>query len=118
MPRYSDSELEELKQRVDLAALIRSRGVELRAGTNGHLLGQCPFHEDKKPSFGVTPAKGLWHCLGCGAAGNAIQFVQKFDKISFRHAVELLRSPSAAAFKPTPHTVPKLPAPVALDADD
>jgi DNA primase len=118
MPRYSDSELEDLKRRIDLAALIRSRGVELRAGTNGHLIGQCPFHEDKKPSFGVTPAKGLWHCLGCGAAGNAIQFVQKFDKISFRHAVELLRSPSAAAFKPTPHTVPKLPAPVALDADD
>jgi DNA primase catalytic core len=118
MPRYSDGELNELKKQLDLVALIRSRGVELKATGNGSLMGKCPFHEDDKPSFGVTPAKGLWHCLGCGAAGNGIQFVQQFDKISFRHAVELLRSQSAVAFKPTAQTVPKLPPPVALDADD
>jgi DNA primase catalytic core len=118
MPRYNDDELEELKRRIDLAALVRSRGVELKATGNGSLMGKCPFHEDDKPSFGVTPAKGLWHCLGCGAAGNAIQFLMKKDGLSFRHAVELLRTQSAAIFAATPATAPKLPAPVAPDADD
>jgi DNA primase catalytic core len=118
MPRYSDDELDELKRRVDLVALIRSRGIELRAASQGNLVGLCPFHEETTPSFGVSPAKKLWHCLGCGAGGNAIQFLMKKDGLSFRHAVELLKSQSGAAFAVAPATVPKLPAPVAFDADD
>jgi len=120
MPRYSDSELETLKATVDLAALIRSRGVELRSSGQGHLLGKCPFHEDKDPSLGVTPAKGLWRCMStaCGKAGNAIQFVQWFDKLSFQHAVELLKEQSPALYQPGGPDAKKLPAPVAFDADD
>ena len=118
MPRYPEAELETLKASVDLAALIRSRGVELRAGGQGNLMGRCPFHDDKTASFGVSPAKGLWHCLGCGAAGNAIQFVQKFDKLSFQHAVELLKAQSPALYQPGGRDVKKLPAPVTLDMDD
>jgi DNA primase catalytic core len=83
----------------------------------------CPFHDDKNPSLHVTSGKRLWRCVSCQATGNMIQFVQKFDGVSFRHACELLKNraalanaPSCAPVKKT--TVPKLPAPVAADIDD
>jgi DNA primase len=118
--RFNDDEIDALKRTTDLAALIRSRGVELTGGAAGNLVGRCPFHDDEKPSLVVTPGKGLWRCMSptCGATGNAIQFLMKKDGLSFRHAVELLRAPSAAAFTATPKTVRVLPPPVALDADD
>ncbi|NDC74983.1 DNA primase [bacterium] len=120
MARFNDDEIDALKRTTDLAALIRSRGVELHGSTSGNLVGRCPFHDDEKPSLVVTPGKGLWRCMSpsCGATGNAIQFLMKKDGLSFRHAVELLRAPSAAAFTATPKTVRVLPPPVALDADD
>ena len=120
MARFDDEEIDALKRTTDLAALIRSRGVELSGGSAGNLVGRCPFHDDEKPSLVVTPGKGLWRCMSptCGATGNAIQFLMKKDGLSFRHAVELLRAPSAAAFTATPKTVRVLPPPVALDADD
>jgi DNA primase len=120
MARFDDGELEELKRKTDLAALIRSRGVDLKGGEAGNLVGRCPFHDDATPSLVVTPGKGLWRCMSpaCAATGNAIQFIMRKDGLSFRHAVELLRAPSAAAFTTTARTVPKLPPPVALDADD
>jgi len=118
--RFDDAEIDRLKRETDLAALIRSRGVELTGGNAGNLVGRCPFHDDEKPSLVVTPGKGLWRCMSptCGATGNAIQFLMRKDGLSFRHAVEVLRAPSAAAFTTRPKTVPKLPPPVALDADD
>jgi DNA primase len=93
-------QLDALKSRVDLPALIRSRGVELKTHGDGHLIGKCPFHADDTPSFVVTPGKGLFHCLGCGAAGNVFQFVMKADGISFRHAVELLRGDPVKLLSP------------------
>ncbi len=98
MPRIPESEIERIKKETDLAALVRSRGIELKKHGERNLIGLCPFHDDHDPSFVVTPAKGLFHCLGCGAAGNAIQFVERFDKISFRHAFELLAEGGTAAF--------------------
>ena len=63
MARIPDEVIERLKKEVDLAALVEGRGVELsRAG--GDLVGRCPFHDDDTPSLVLTPAKGLWHCLG------------------------------------------------------
>ena len=120
MARFDDAELEEVKRRTDLAALIRSRGVVLTGGEAGNLVGRCPFHDDETPSLVVTPAKGLWRCMSpaCAATGNAIQFIMKKDGLSFRHAVELLRAPSAAAFTAQPKRARVLASPVALDADD
>ena len=70
----------------------------------------------------VTPAKNLWHCFGCGAAGGPIDWVIKKNGVSFRHAVELLRdgiSSLAAGAEPVKRTtVRKLDAPVAFDADE
>jgi len=122
MPMIPEDEIERIKQTTDLAAVIRARGVELKpAGQD--LVGLCPFHEDHDPSLRVTPGKGLWRCMSCGATGNVIQFVQRFDGVSFRHAFELLKggaaftgAPSCAPVKKA--SVPRLPAPVAVDADD
>ena len=123
MPRIPEAELEQIKHGTDLAALVRAKGIELRPHGGGHLAGKCPFHEDSTPSFIVTPAKNLFHCLGCGAGGTVIDFVMRHDGLSFRHAVEVLRSGQAsvlvATTSPTKHgTVRKLPPPVAYDADD
>jgi len=123
MPRIPDAEIDRIKRVTDLAALVRSRGIELAKHGNGHLAGPCPFHDDDEPSFIVTPAKGLYHCMGCGAAGNAIQFVERFDGVSFRHAFELLNDGPAAFSKPTEgptkrSRAPRLEAPVKPDAED
>lgn len=123
MSRIPEEELERIKREIDLAALVRAKGVELSPHGTGHLAGRCPFHEDKTPSFIVTPGKNLFHCLGCGAGGSVIDFVMKHDGLSFRHAVEVLRDGKASALVastlPTKKaTVPRLPPPVAFDADD
>ena len=122
MPRIPDTEIDRIKEQTDLAALVRSRGIELAKHGNGHLAGPCPFHEDDEPSFIVTPVKGLFHCMGCGVAGNAIQFVEKFDGVSFRHAFELLNDGkgfTGGTDQPLKRaTVPRLEAPVKPDAED
>src|SRR6266702_1964713 len=74
---------------VDLIQLVRTRGVELkRSGRN--YIGLCPFHTEATPSFTVNPAKNLWQCFGCGTGGDAIRFVESFDKVSFPEAVDKL----------------------------
>jgi DNA primase catalytic core len=118
MARIPEGELERLKTQVSVERLVESAGVALRrAGKD--LLGRCPFHEDAEASLVVTPAKNLWHCFGCQIGGGPIDWVMKTQGVSFRHAVELLRtdSPLAAAVVKV-STVRKLPPPVALDADD
>ncbi|EKR62707.1 putative DNA primase [Leptospira weilii str. 2006001853] len=84
-------EIARLKVETDLLALIRSYGIELRKhGVNW--LGRCPFHDDKTPSFIVTPTKHLWHCMGaCQTGGSAIDFLMKKEGLGFQEAVELLR---------------------------
>jgi len=121
--RIPEEEVERLKREVSVQRLAEARGIKLtRHGAD--LLGKCPFHDDRTPSLVITPAKNLWHCLGaCNAGGTPIDWVMRAEGISFRHAVELLRTdhlPSAAApIQPVKHgTVRKLPPPVARDADD
>ncbi|RLA04184.1 MAG: DNA primase, partial [Gammaproteobacteria bacterium] len=120
MARIPTDELERLKKETDLAALVRSRGVELRKHGGSDLIGRCVFHDDHEPSLVVTPDKNLFHCLGCGAAGSVIDWVMQTEGVSFRHAVELLRegaSSLAASDPPRKRTtVRRLPCPVELDA--
>lgn len=122
MPRIPEPEIERIKRETDLAALVRSRGVDLAKHGAKDLIGKCPFHDDRDPSFVVTPEKGLFHCLGCGAAGNVIQFVEKFDGVSFRHAFEILaegRGFTATTTEPLKtSTVQRLELPFDPNADD
>lgn len=83
-----------IKARVPIDAVI-SRYVALRPAGNGELVGLCPFHKEKTPSFTVTPAKGLYHCFGCEASGDVISFVQQIEGVDFRAAVERLAAEAA-----------------------
>lgn len=119
MARIPDTEIERLKLEISLERLAESQGIALtRHGAD--LIGLCPFHNDHAPSLVISPKKNLWHCLGaCQTGGSVIDWVMKTEGVSFRHAVELLRSdlPLAAA-EPVKHsTVRRLPPPVTFDAD-
>ena len=121
--RIPEADLDQVKRQTDLLALVRSRGIELAKHGTKDFIGRCPFHDDQnKPNFIVSPAKGLWHCMACGKAGNVIQFVQQHDGVSFRHAFDLLRQGGPAVFTAQPmqkqSTVPKLPCPLDAEADD
>ena len=123
MARIPEHEVERLKREVSVERLAEARDIKLhRHGAD--LLGLCPFHADHSPSLVITPSKNLWHCLGaCNMGGTAIDWVMKANGISFRHAVELLRADylplAAAPVHPVKQsTVPKLPPPVARNADD
>ncbi len=79
-------ELEEFKSKCDIAKVV-SHYVSLeKAGTNYR--GLCPFHEEKTPSFYVNVEKGFFHCFGCGAGGDVIEFVKRIENISFVEAVQ------------------------------
>src|SRR5215203_1981494 len=80
-------------------ALVRERSkideivgehLQLKRAGGGSLKGLCPFHEEKSPSFQVTPTRNLYHCFGCGVGGDVISFIQQIDHLSFTEAVELL----------------------------
>jgi DNA primase len=121
--RIPEADIERVKRETDLVALAQSRGVELKKHGAKDFVGRCPFHNDQDtPNFIVSPDKGLWHCMACGKAGNAIQFVQAHDGVSFRHAFELLRQGGKAVFTAQPltkqSTVPHLPCPLDAGADD
>lgn len=85
----TDSTIEEIKARTDIADLISSYGVSVkRAGSS--MKACCPFHNEKTPSFNINAAKGLYHCFGCGESGDAIKFVQKMEGLSFIEAAKKL----------------------------
>ena len=79
-------DFDEIKKTTDIAQVVESYGIELKPSSRGDWKGLCPFHDDTKPSMVVTPAKGLFHCMACGAAGNVIQFVAKKEGIEEREA--------------------------------
>ncbi|MCX7750829.1 MAG: DNA primase [Candidatus Bipolaricaulota bacterium] len=81
-------EVEEIKGRIDIVELV-GRYVTLKPAGSG-FKGRCPFHPDDTPSLHVSPDKGLWHCFGCHAGGDAIGFLMKIEKLSFPEALERL----------------------------
>jgi len=86
--RIPQSFLDELLARTDLVELIQLRMSLKKGGRN--YMGCCPFHNEKTPSFSVSPTKQLYHCFGCGASGNAIGFTMEYDRLDFIAAVEEL----------------------------
>ena len=83
-PSYPD--FSAIKKSTDLGEVVRAHGIELKPSGAHDLKGLCPFHDDKNPSMIVTPTKGLFHCMSCGAAGNVIQFVARMENITEREA--------------------------------
>ena len=89
-------DFEQLKRTTDLVAVVLARGVKLKKQGNDQV-GLCPFHEEKTASFHVTPAKNLFHCFGCGAAGSVIDFVMKKDGLTKQQALDWLVKQSNGA---------------------
>ena len=86
--RYSDEIVEEVKQSNDIVEVI-SQYIQLkRSGRN--FFGLCPFHNEKSPSFSVSPDKQIFHCFGCGVGGNVIGFISKIEGIGYKEAIEVL----------------------------
>jgi DNA primase len=94
--RHDD--LADLKSSVRLSDYV-SRRVKLSAG-KGDRFGLCPFHDEKSPSFSVNDVKGFYHCFGCGAHGDALDWLQKIDGLDFAGAIERLRRDAGTAIKP------------------
>lgn len=100
MPRFTDEEINALKQNTDLVALIQDSGVTLTPSGN-NFIGLCPFHNDTEPSLVVTPKKQLWNCLGaCSEGGSAIDWVMKSRQLDFKDAVTFLKTGHSASNTP------------------
>jgi len=85
----TESVIEEIKARIDLADLVSSYGIQVKHA-GGSAKACCPFHHEKTPSFNINSAKGFYHCFGCGESGDAIKFVQKQEGLTFVEAVKKL----------------------------
>lgn len=81
--------IEQVKEKTDLVTLIEGAGIRLtQRGIN--FIGLCPFHDERTPSFNVRTTIGRYHCFGCGESGDAINFIQQQEGLTFQGAVEYL----------------------------
>lgn len=88
MIRYSDEIIDEVRQSSDIVNIISQYVALKRKGRN--YFGVCPFHNEKNPSFSVSPDKQIFHCFGCGVGGNVYTFLTKIEGIGFKEALEML----------------------------
>ncbi|GII75793.1 DNA primase [Sphaerisporangium rufum] len=87
--RISDEDIALVRERSAIAEIVGEH-IQLRNAGGGNLKGLCPFHDEKSPSFNVTPARGYWYCFGCGEGGDVITFVRKLEHLTFSEAIERL----------------------------
>ncbi len=87
--RIRDEDIALVREQSPIAEVI-GEYLQLRNAGGGSLKGLCPFHDEKTPSFNVTPARGLWYCFSCADGGDVIRFVEKVDNLTFPEAVERL----------------------------
>ncbi len=85
---YSDEVIEEVRSRNDIVDVISSYVKLQRRGSS--YFGLCPFHNEKSPSFSVSPGKQMYYCFGCGAGGNVLTFVMEYENYTFPEALKLL----------------------------
>ncbi|MER6944986.1 DNA primase [Nonomuraea sp. NPDC000554] len=87
--RIRDVDIALVRERSPIAEVIGEH-IQLRNAGGGNLKGLCPFHDEKSPSFNVTPERGMYFCFGCSEGGDVITFVEKIEHLSFGEAVERL----------------------------
>ena len=87
--RIRDEDIQLVRERSAIDEVV-GEYLQLRNAGGGSLKGLCPFHDEKTPSFNVTPARGLWYCFSCSEGGDVIKFVQQIDNLNFAEAVERL----------------------------
>src|SRR3989338_4995138 len=82
------STIEKIKDRLNIVDVVSSYIKLEKAGNN--LKAKCPFHNEKTPSFFVSPERGSYYCFGCGASGDIFTFVEEFEGLDFKGALKLL----------------------------
>src|SRR2546423_13690166 len=87
--KIRDEDIGLVRERTSIVDVI-SEQVTLRPAGGGNVKGLCPFHDEKSPSFNVSPARGVYYCFGCGTGGDALKFVMDVDHLTFAEAVERL----------------------------
>jgi DNA primase len=87
--RIRDVDIALVRERSPIADVIGEH-IQLRNAGGGNLKGLCPFHDEKSPSFNVTPERGMYFCFGCSEGGDVITFVEKLEHLTFGEAVERL----------------------------
>src|SRR5215469_16983256 len=87
--RIRSEDIAAVRERSPIADVI-GEYLQLRPAGGGSLKGLCPFHDERTPSFNVTPGKELYHCFSCGAGGDVIRFVMEIEHLQFGEAVERL----------------------------
>jgi DNA primase catalytic core len=107
--------IERIKSANDLAAVLAEHGIEVRK-KGRVLVARCPFHEERTASFTITPARGLYHCFGCGAAGDVIGFLTKHDKVSFGTALDTLARRAGLELKTVMADRPRIARPAPAEA--
>ena len=85
---YPDEVIEEVRTKNDIVSVI-SQYVRLTK-RGGNYFGVCPFHNEKTPSFSVSPGKQMYYCFGCGAGGNVLTFVMQYENYTFTEAMQNL----------------------------
>ncbi len=96
--RFSPNLIERLRSHFSMSEIIGRRMTIKKHGREYH--GLCPFHNEKTPSFTVNDDKSFFHCFGCGAHGDAIEFVRRFDRLSYAEAVESLARDAGIEISP------------------
>ena len=81
-----------VREHAHIDEVVTAAGVALKNAGGGQKKGLCPFHDEKSPSFHVTPSKNYYHCFGCGVGGDVIDFIMKTDHLSFTETIERLAS--------------------------
>lgn len=104
---FNLDEAKKILQAADIVSVISQRITLKKRGKD--YWGKCPFHNDTTPSFTVSPAGQFFKCFGCGASGDVAEFVQKFDRVDFKEAVNLIGGGLASGLIPDVANVPKPP---------
>jgi DNA primase len=101
---FSSELLDEIRSRADIVELVGQFVGLKRAGANWK--GLCPFHTEKTPSFTVNPARGIFHCFGCGAGGDVFGFLMRHDRLGFPEAVRSLAERTGVVLPTKPEAEP------------
>ena len=96
--RIRDDDIQVVKDRTDLVKLA-SQYLTLKKAGADRFVGLCPFHQEKTPSFGISPSKQLYYCHGCGAGGDPIRFIRELEHLSYVEAVERLAQQAGVSLR-------------------